>query len=484
MAELLNLPWFWPVTAVVVGVPALLIVLTEVHLALEAHGRGSARIVLLLRNWVVPLGGMLVLMSQAELTTDEVDWVRVVATAFGFLVVLVLLNAVNLFMFTRASEGTWRQRLPKIFVDLGRAVLIVVAVAVIFAWVWGADVGGLFTALGIGSIVIGLALQSAVGPIVAGLFLLFERPFEVGDWLITAQGRGRVVEINWRATHFETNNGIRIVPNAELAGDSIVNLSKATNPWAYSIEVQFSTADPPDEVIALLVDVASQLPQAHPDSSPSAIPISTDEDKGKGWYEVDIPLKSPGISWGAGGLFLRRVWYAARRAGLHFDGDAADPQTSMKKRRAALERIAPRLNLRPGETEQLIEEVRLERYGEGEVIQRPHMIPAGVRFIIDGMTRMSAEGPNGETVHVADLGIDEALGLTSLLRQGIASHVTAVTAVTVLFIPVETLDSLVATHRELARGFGREIENRRQRTMEAFAALGLEPPSGSRLIAY
>src|SRR5690606_19240344 len=134
----------------------------------------SAKIVLLLRNWVVPVGGMLVLMSQAQLATEEVDWVRVVATAFGFLVVLVLLNAVNLFMFTRASEGTWRQRLPKIFVDLGRALLIVVAVAVIFAWVWGTDVGGLFAALGIGSIVIGLALQSAVGPVVAGLFLLFE----------------------------------------------------------------------------------------------------------------------------------------------------------------------------------------------------------------------------------------------------------------------------------------------------------------------
>lgn len=348
---------------------------------------------------------------------------------------------------------------------------------------WGTDVGGLFTALGIGSIVIGLALQSAVGPVVAGLFLLFERPFKVGDWLITGQGKGKVIEINWRATHFETNNGIRVVPNAMLAEDAIVNLSRATSPWELSLEVQFSTADPPDEVIALLVEVASELPQAHPGGHPSAIPISTEEDKGKGWYEVDIPLVNPGVSWGTGGLFQRRLWYAARRAGLHLDGDRSDPRTNAKRTRAALERVAMLLKADPAEIAEL-GDVRLERYGESEAVQRAGDVPKGARFIVDGRVRMSAEGPEGEFVHVADFGRDEVLGLTSLLRQAIGSRVVALTPVTVLYVPVEILDALVASRRELARDFGREIENRRQRTLEAFATLGLEPPGGSRLLAY
>ena len=483
MTDLLQQPWFWPVVAVVVGVPVLLILLTEIYFALRRHGRGAARIILLVRNWLVPLGALLVLLSQVRFANGQVDWLRVVATAFGFLIVLVLINAVNLFVFTKASEGTWRQRLPKIFVDLGRALLIVVAVAVIFAWVWGTDVGGLFTALGIGSIVIGLALQSAVGPVVAGLFLLFERPFKVGDWLITDQGKGKVIEINWRATHFETNNGIRIVPNAMLAEGSIMNLSRATNPWELSLEVQFSTADPPDEVIALLVRVASDLPQMHLGENPSAVPISTDEDKGKGWYEVGIPLVNPGVSWGAGGLFQRRLWYAARRAGLHLDGDRSDPRTSAEHTRAALERAAVLLGVDPTDFSEH-GGIRLERYGEGELLQRAGDVPLGARFVVEGLARMSAEGPNGEFVHVADFSRDEILGLTSLLRQAIGSRVVALTPVTVLYIPVEILDGLVSSRRELARDFGREIENRRQRTLEAFAALGLETPPGSRLLAY
>ena len=60
----------------------------------------------------------------------------------------------------------------------------------LFGWIWGADIGGLFTALGIGSIVIGLALQNAVGSVLSGLFLLFEQPFEIGDYILTVAGQG------------------------------------------------------------------------------------------------------------------------------------------------------------------------------------------------------------------------------------------------------------------------------------------------------
>ena len=68
------------------------------------------------------------------------------------------------------------------------------------------------------SIVIGLALQNAVGAVISGLLLLFEQPFQIGDWLDTDGARGRVVEVNWRAVHIDTGTGIQIIPNAALAG--------------------------------------------------------------------------------------------------------------------------------------------------------------------------------------------------------------------------------------------------------------------------
>ena len=77
-------------------------------------------------------------------------------------------------------------------------MLIAVGLAMIFAYIWGANVKGLFTALGVTSIVVGLTLQNSVGQIISGLLMLFEQPFRLGDWIETPAAKGRVVEVNWR----------------------------------------------------------------------------------------------------------------------------------------------------------------------------------------------------------------------------------------------------------------------------------------------
>ena len=59
-------------------------------------------------------------------------------------------------------------------------------------------------------VVIGLMLQNSVGQIVSGLFMLFEQPFRIGDWLDTPVARGRIVEANWRAVHIQTGHGLQM----------------------------------------------------------------------------------------------------------------------------------------------------------------------------------------------------------------------------------------------------------------------------------
>ena len=280
------------------------------------------------------------------------------------MLILVLLNGLNLAVFVTAKRGTWRNRLPSIFVDIARAVLIVVALAMLFGWIWGADIGGLFTALGISTIVIGLALQNAVGGVVAGLFLLFEQPFELGEYILTDWGKGRVIEINWRATHLDTGNGILVIPNGQLADSTFRNLTRATDPYEASTIVRFATDDPPQAVLDLLAEVGNGLPELAPGTSAYAVPL----DKAK--YEVCIPLTAPGKQYMTLGLFRTRLWYAARRAGLHLDRDLTDNFATPERTRAELLRIAHRLYLSPDDAEKIADQVTLERYGEGEVVQR------------------------------------------------------------------------------------------------------------------
>ena len=480
LSDILSEPWFWPATSVIIGLPIALLILGEVHTAMVRRGSAGAHIVLMVRNVLVPLGAIIILFTQIpqEAGNEEFTWPKVAATAFGFVLILVLLNGLNLAIFVTAKQGTWRGRIPSIFVDIARVLLIVICLAVLFGWIWNADIAGFFTALGIGSIVIGLALQNAVGSIVSGLFLLFERPFEIGDYIVTPDGKGRVVVVNWRATHLDTSNGILVIPNSNLAGASFRNLSRATSPYEASTEVRFATDDPPQAVLDLLVEVARGLPERHPDETPYAIPLSLSElESGFAKYEVCFALTSPGKQYMSLGLFRTRLWYAARRAGLHLDSDLTDNFATPERTRETLLRLAPRFYLAPDDAISLLDQgVALQRYGEGELVQAAGAIPDGVRVILSGAVELSVPASQGAQLPVAKMGRDDVLGVTTLTRQVAGAEVVALSDLAVLFVPTAVIDALVRANPALARDMGQAIDARHELVAKALRDAGEPPP--------
>ncbi|WP_223694223.1 mechanosensitive ion channel domain-containing protein [Leifsonia poae] len=461
MSDITQQPWFWPALIVVIGLPVLLLVLTELNAWLTRRGHPAAKVVRLVRNYLLPMGALLLLISQVTLTKQDFTWTKIAATVFGFLVILVLLNGLNVVLFSTAERGSWRERMPSIFVDLLRLLLIIVSLAVLFAWVWGADVGGLFTALGVSSIVIGLALQNAIGPIVSGLFLLFEQPFRLGDWLDTGSVRGRVIEVNWRAVHIDTGNGIQIVPNGSLADSSFTNLSKAPGPYSVSSTLTFATDDAPQDVIGLLRRVAGELPMVARGEAPSAYPI------GGAKYEVNIPVSGPALEGQTLALFLTWLWYAARRAGLHLDGDLTDDYNTPERLLACLRLVAPTLHLASDELEDFLASARLERFGAGEVIQRTGTIPETTGVIALGTARLGAPVEGGGEIPLGLLGENEFVGLTALTREKLFTTIVASTDVTLVTVSVPVLEELVRKRPALAREIGQTIDNRRSMTEEA-----------------
>lgn len=473
LADIAAEPWFWPAVSVIVGLPIVLLVLGEIHTAMVRRGTPGTRIVLLIRNVLAPLGAIIILFTQIpqEAGNAEFTWPKVAATAFGFVLILVLLNGLNLAVFVTAKEGTWRNRIPSIFVDIARVLIIVICLAVLFGWIWQADIGGFFTALGIGSIVIGLALQNAVGSVLSGLFLLFEQPFEIGDFILTSEGKGRVIAVNWRATHLDTSNGILVIPNSSLSGASFRNLTKATSPYEASDIVRFATDDPPQQVLDVLVEVASGLPERHPDETPYAIPL------GKSKYEINFALTSPARQYMSVGLFRKRLWYAARRAGLHLDRDLTDNFATPQRLRENLARLAPRFYLSVPEAIALADQgARLQQYGEGEVVQRAGGVPDGVRVIISGNVELSVPASRGAMLPVGKLGRDDVLGVTALTRQVAGAEVIALVDLAVLYVPLPVIDELVRTRPDLARDMGQAIDARLKLVAQALRDAGEPPP--------
>ena len=282
-------------------------------------------------------------------------------------------------VFEGAPAGLWRKRVPTIFRDVTRFVLIAVGLALIFSYVWGVRVGGLFTALGVTSVVIGLMLQNSVGQIVSGLFMLFEQPFRIGDWLDTPTARGRIVEANWRAVHIQTDRGLQITPNSVLAATSFTNLSRPPGAHQLAITTTFCVDRPARPGARLLLRVAGALPQRKPDVAPDVgdrrWPAST---------EVSIALKSPADDSAAQATFLRWIWYAARREELHLDDADDDFSTPARVQMAMRTVVAPALRLSLTDQQSLIPHAKMVRYGTDEVVQYAGEVPTAMTFLISG----------------------------------------------------------------------------------------------------
>ncbi|HEX4443588.1 MAG TPA: mechanosensitive ion channel domain-containing protein [Galbitalea sp.] len=477
MFDFVSQPWFVPAIVVVVGLPIVMILLTELHGTLVRNGAHGTRFVLLLRNFVAPTGALLLLLAQtADVGSPSVNWVRIVATIFGFLVILALLGGLNLVIFETAKTGSWRSRVPSIFIEVVRVILIVVCLGVLFSVVWHADVGGLFAALGVGSIVIGLALQNAVGGVVSGLLLLSERPLEIDEWIVVDGVRGQVKEINWRSVHMMTVNGLLIVPNSSLAGSTFLNITKGDGPFTNDIYVRFALEDPPQDVMAVCDQTAAGLPMIYPGQSTT---VST---LGKGRFEVEIPITSPALNGASIRMFNTRLWYAARRAGLHLDREWGDPYQTPERLVEAVQTFAGALYLSTADIQPLSGAVSIERYSEGEVVQQPMSVPDAMRYILSGTASLTYPADGGDIV-IETLAHASVLGLTALTRQPVVTTAVALTELAVLRVPVAVLDDLVTTRPDLARDIGVELDHRRELAEAALKAVGVEEPADSSMIA-
>lgn len=464
MNQLTAQPWFWPTAIIVVALPLALLVLTETHQWLLGRHSNYARPVLLLRNGVLPALALYVLVDQVNDNDVEATWPRIAATVFGFLMILFALSGANAALFGDARPGSWRERLPSIFVDLGRLIVIVIGLGLLFSWVWGTNIGGLFAAVGVTSIVIGLAVQTAVGPVIAGLFLLFEQPFRIGDWLDTSAAKGRVLEVNWRSIHIDTGNGIQIVPNATLATGSFTNLSRVHGAAFYaSVSLAFTADDRPGRVVETLTAVADALPTklTH---LPARVSV-----RGGGEYRVSVPIAGPADESATANQLLHRVWYAARRAGLHLDEADIGHDDDAADNAAQAVRIAGSLGLDAPTTEALVAAGRRLTFAQGEIVQSAGSVPDAVAFVTDGALALTAVTDDGMQVTVAQLDVGDYIGTTALTRQRVLTGAVALRDTTLLSVPRDVMAAVVHRNPQLARMLGEAIELRRRAAEDARA---------------
>ena len=161
-------------------------------------------------------------------------WLR----TLGYTVFLLSLSFVVRFVLKKSA----------VFLKKGKAIVALVcsfikylAVLVLIFVVlkaWGVDTATLLAGAGILSLIVGLGAQPLIEDIIAGLFIVFEELFDVGDIIVVDGFRGTVKEIGIRTTQIEDAGGdIKVVNNSDIR--TLVNMTSQLSLAICEVDIEY-----------------------------------------------------------------------------------------------------------------------------------------------------------------------------------------------------------------------------------------------------
>ena len=197
----------------------------------DGRPRGGARFLFALRmvqSFVFPalvLGGFYIAVTTLGLEGQVGALVSAVfVVLFSLVAIRFLITVVNE-LFRRATEEKER-------VDLAR-IRPLRAIAVFAVWIAGLlflldnlgfDITAVIAGLGIGGIAVALAAQALLGDLFSYFVILFDKPFELGDFLIFDDVLGSVERIGVKTTRLRSLGGeLIVVSNSDLTNSRVRN---------------------------------------------------------------------------------------------------------------------------------------------------------------------------------------------------------------------------------------------------------------------
>lgn len=197
-----------------------------------------------------------------------------ILTMIGYRSLHELLEWYAVRMAERGREGLDRQLLP-LAEKLGTLFLIVTALMITLKH-FSYDILSFVTALGIGSLAIGMAAKDTLAHVISGFTLMLDRPFRIGDRIQLAGGQiGDVADIGLRSTKIRTlDNMLLIIPNSDLCNTMVVNQAFPDSRVKGRVNVGVAYGSDVELVKRLLVETALELDEVLTDPAPESFFVS------------------------------------------------------------------------------------------------------------------------------------------------------------------------------------------------------------------
>ena len=465
--------WFIWGAILIIVFPFATLILGEIIYRAKAKDKLLVATLNIVRNLIFPSLALFILLNKVVGLSPETTPMRLVQTALWLFIIHGSLTVVNGLLFNQAKAGSWQANVPRLFRDLSRIFLILCGIALVLSVVWGADLGGVIAALGVGSIVIGLALQDTLGNLFSGIALLFERPFNEGDWIEVDSVIGKVIEINWRSVHILTRElEMLVIPNAALAGATIRNYRRPQKMHVEVIDVGFSYNDPPNKVKRVMKEIAVSTKGVLEKPEPVIQTISYD-DSSIG-YKVRLFLSDYDRVPQIRDEFVTRVWYAAERNNLNipFPIRTVYHNPPVKTNQSAvIESYVEQIKDLPtfsnvDETiiRNLAQSARKRFFGAGEQAIAQGMHSDEFYAIIRGKAIVTISPEHSpKEIEIVELIEGDFFGESALSGKSISAiTVTAISDLELLILPIEDVQQALEQSTKFRQEVGAIMESRRK----------------------
>ena len=160
----------------------------------------------------------------------------------------------------------------------------------------GVPVSGLLTGAGVAGLAVSLAAQSTLNSLIAGITLVLERPFGIGDYIVLGDCEGTVEDISFRSTRIRSPDNVAItIENSKITAEYIQNYDRRQSRlWKFTIGLTYDT--PREKIEQLTADLTAML-QAQPDVQPDGVTIALDKFND---YSIDLACRVHHQSQSAG----------------------------------------------------------------------------------------------------------------------------------------------------------------------------------------
>jgi len=189
------------------------------------------------------LGSMLIPLSPSHLELGR----RIIRAAALIVIVIAIAKAISVYALGRIEDAAIRFTLQRVEHLLVALVIALIAVSMIFVNWYAA-----LTALGVGSIIIGLAVQTPMKSFIAWIYILVRQPFRVGDRIKIDDATGDVIDVGYLDTTLWEFGGQYIsgdhpsgrtirFPNEKVLDSIVYNYSWPLFPYIWN-EIKFQIA--------------------------------------------------------------------------------------------------------------------------------------------------------------------------------------------------------------------------------------------------